>query len=166
MIRQWLELDGTYARFDTISKIIEYVDADGVNVVPTHQATEDELARVAELFPEVSVEVQTRKAAMASQLLSTLNALRTATADQVITPAEFAGLNPSVVATLTAYRDYPDSDPEIDKMVILLLTQINFAYSMLLAQGAKASSDLRDYVLEVEQDLNDIRQLLADNNIA
>lgn len=165
MIREWLELDGTTARFDTVSKIIEFLDSDGVNVVPTHQATEEEMARVLELFPEVGQDVINRRTAISSTLLSTLNLLRQATSDRVVTQEEFASLNPAVVGALTAYRDYPDSDPGVDKMVILLLTQVNFAYSMLLAQGAANALSLQTLVLDQGSQIDELREIIDRNEI-
>jgi hypothetical protein len=135
MIREWLRPDGTTARFDSVTEIVEYRGADGEIVIEGHVADLDERAEYLSFYPDATQEEVNARNAIAGQLSTALSALRSATADNIISPAEFVGANPLVQAALLSYRDYPYEHKDVDRLAFLVLSQVSFAYSLLLAQS-------------------------------
>lgn len=150
MIREWLKADGRTCRFDSVTNMLEYRNSDGENVEEVREATPEEYAEYLSYFPDASQDEINRRNALAGQLTNALAALRTATADGVITPTEFGQANPLVQTALLGYRDYPYQSAEIDRLAFLVLSQVSFAYSLLLAQGGATSRALSNVILALE----------------
>ena len=136
MIREWLRPSGNTVRFDTVTQCIEERNAEGENVVEIHAATEEDIAEYMSYYPEASQEEINARNALTSQLNDALLALRNATLDNVIAPEEFAGANPLVQVALKGYRDFPYESKEVDRLAFLVLSQVSFAYSLLLSQAS------------------------------
>lgn len=150
MIREWLRVDGNRARFDTNTRLIQYLDASGEPLGTPRTCTEDELTEYISFFPDASQEEINARNDIGAKMYAALTALRNATADSTVTATEFRDANPLVQTALLAYRDYPYNHPEIDRLAFLVLSQVSYAYSMLLSVAGANQANLATTVLNYE----------------
>jgi hypothetical protein len=139
MIREWMTSDGLIKRIDTVTKTVFSVNSAGEVVDHVRPATEDELAEFYMLFPTATQEELVAKNGMNAELSELLNELREITSDNQISPQEFYGVAPKVQLVLKDYSAFGYKDANIDRLAFLVITQVSFAYSLLLA-GASANS--------------------------
>ena len=161
MIREWLRPDGTTARMDSVTEIIEYRDQAGVVVVEAHKADADERAEYLSFYPEATQDEVNARNAIAGELSTALSALRAATSDNVISPAEFIGANPLVQAALLSYRDYPYEHKDVDRLAFLVLSQVSFAYSLLLAQSMTKAATVGQSLLVLNTKVAELENAVA-----
>jgi hypothetical protein len=161
MIREWLRPDGTTARFDSVTEVIEYRNEEGVIVIEAHVADPDEKAEYLSFYPDATQDEVNARNAIAGELSAALAALRAATSDNVISPAEFIGANPLVQAALISYRDYPYEHKDVDRLAFLVLSQVSFAYSLLLAQSMTKAATVGQTLLVLNTKVAELENAVA-----
>jgi hypothetical protein len=161
MIREWLVFDGTIKRFDTNTRTVTVVNQEGEVLVPVRPATPDDLAEYASVFPDSSQEEINAKSAITAELMALLVQLRNVTADGVIVPQEFAALNAPVQNTLRNYSAFPYEDNKIDKLAFLVVTQISYAYSLMLTQAAARQQQVLESIISISAKLDEIEVRLT-----
>lgn len=132
MIFEWTVDDDRFAVYDDITRKIYYRNSLGEVLEGVRSLTPSEETAVAQQFPSLTEGQIQRKVAVLASLGEALAMLRAATADSQVSQAEFDSATPTVVAALQAYSAYPDEDPGVDKVALLVVSQIAFAYSSLL----------------------------------
>jgi hypothetical protein len=140
MIREWLLPTGNIKLYDTVTKTVQVVTQAREIVEAVRPQTEDDLAEYLENFPSAPAEEIAAISVMSGQLMTALEALRIATLDGTVTPEEFTTANTPVQVALRNYSAFNYKSDAVDKLAFLVLTQVSYAYSMLLAAGSRSSA--------------------------
>ncbi len=161
MIREWLYFDGNTKRFDTNTRTVTLVNQAGEVVEPVRPATADDIAEYNSVFPGATQEEVNAKSAIMAELMALLGQLRDVTADGVINPQEFASLNVPVQTALRNYSAFQYEDSKIDKLAFLVVTQVSYAYSIMLTQAAVRQQQVLGTILSLSVTLDEIKVRLA-----
>jgi alkanesulfonate monooxygenase SsuD/methylene tetrahydromethanopterin reductase-like flavin-dependent oxidoreductase (luciferase family) len=161
MIREWIVDDNRIAVYDDISNVVYYRDTAGEVIEAVHPATDSEQAEYAARFPDVPAAQLQRKSVIVGLLSTALTALRASTADGVVTQAEFTANTPAVVAAMTAYSRYPDDDADVNKLALLIITQVSLAYASILTQSEAVMTTMAQGWEELSQKVDLINEHLG-----
>lgn len=140
MIREWLLPTGNIKVYDTVTQTVQVIDQNRLIVEPVRARTEDDLVEYLENYPSAPAEEIAAVGVMSGQLMAALEALRVATEDGSVTATEFATANTPVQIALRNYSAFNYRNDAVDKLAFLVLTQVSYAYSMLLAAGARTAA--------------------------
>jgi hypothetical protein len=149
MIREWLLPTGNIKVYDTVTQTVQVVDQSRLIVEAVRPRNQDDLAEYLANFPSAPAEEITAISVMSGQLMAALEALRVATEDGSVTPTEFATANTPVQVALRNYSAFNYRSDTVDKLAFLVLTQVSYAYSMLLASGARSTGIQANAVLNL-----------------
>jgi hypothetical protein len=165
MIREWLRPDGVVVRYDSTTDYVELRDSSGAPLETPHPATDSERAEYYTFYPDATQEEMNAKSSITGQLMAALTSARNATADNTVTPQEFAEVNPLVQIALKAYRDYPYKHPEVDRLAFLVLSQVSYAYSLLLTSAAQRNAIITNNIFVFETRIAQLEAQVASLNL-